>query len=180
MSPSQNIEANNVVTMMCSLDPNVAVPPVIYFNSNGNVFCTIEHTNGSCTSKSSSCLEKYNASCPSKGIFSVWVPVSFDWNGKNISCNSWYSYSNFIILSVTGLFKFTVSMIQCFKYVKLTNSSLEITDFCDFEDTEDDNCKNNVFPVTQRKMLKKQFIVVLIHFKMHQRNSKHIKVDYEN
>lgn len=101
--PSNIVEVNEVVTLQCALDPNPTPPVVVFFSYDfGKILCSLEPYNGVCKNASSSCVTRYNGSCSNETVFSMQVNVSWTWNGKSLSCNSLYSNSNTINLTVTG------------------------------------------------------------------------------
>uniref|UniRef100_A0A8W8NKS0 Uncharacterized protein n=1 Tax=Magallana gigas TaxID=29159 RepID=A0A8W8NKS0_MAGGI len=100
--PSNIVEVNEVVTLQCALDPNPTPPVVVFFSYDfGKILCSLEPYNGVCKNASSSCVTRYNGSCSNETVFSMQVNVSWTWNGKSLSCNSLYSNSNTINLTVT-------------------------------------------------------------------------------
>lgn len=101
--PSNIVEVNEVVTLQCALDPNPTPPVVVYFSYDlGEILCLLEPYNGVCKNTPSSCVTRYNGSCSNETLYSMQVNVPWTWNGISLSCNSLFSKSNTINLTVTG------------------------------------------------------------------------------
>uniref|UniRef100_K1QLL3 Uncharacterized protein n=1 Tax=Magallana gigas TaxID=29159 RepID=K1QLL3_MAGGI len=103
VSPSNNVEVHQVVTLQCELDPN-SVPPilVIFSVKPTTTLCVLEPLNGTCKYSQSSCLSTYNASCSNETVFSIQVNVPQSWNGASICCQTIYATSNYVNFSVKG------------------------------------------------------------------------------
>lgn len=101
VSPSNNVEVHQVVTLQCELDPN-SVPPilVIFSVKPTTTLCVLEPLNGTCKYSQSSCLSTYNASCSNETVFSIQVNVPQSWNGASICCQTIYATSNYVNFSV--------------------------------------------------------------------------------
>lgn len=103
MSPSQNVEVNTVVKMKCDVDQTEAGPVVVAFKTTTQSLCSLEFKEGTCKNTSDPCLSKYNASCTGVRNYSIQFPVPFAWNEHGLWCNTIYSESDKVFLSVTGL-----------------------------------------------------------------------------
>lgn len=120
VNPSNIIEVNQVVILHCALDPNPTPPVVVFFSDDlGKSLCSLEPYNGVCkNTSSSSCVTRYNGSCSNETEFSMQVNVPWTWNGKSLSCNSFYSKSNTVNFTVTGTwFFFETGNNACGYYV---------------------------------------------------------------
>eukprot|EP00105_Crassostrea_gigas_P024740 XP_011445100.2 PREDICTED: uncharacterized protein LOC105340627 [Crassostrea gigas] len=103
VSPSNDVEVNQTVTLTCQLDPNPYPPVIVAFANNfTDILCSLEYSNGKCINTSDACLTGYNASFHNETLYSLQVPVSWNWNGLSLYCQNLTSKSNSVLLDVKG------------------------------------------------------------------------------
>lgn len=112
--------------MKCDIDPDEGYPVIATFFREKNNLCNIEYKGGSCKPDCNSNLTQYNAYCLNEGSYSMHVPAPFSWNGDALSCESLYSQSIDIILSVTGLFYCIVNIMLIYVIEKFKKGILQI------------------------------------------------------
>lgn len=100
VTPSQNVEANESVLLKCEADSYDGLPVMNFIKEPQFALCTLEYRNGQCKDPTT-CLTQSSASCYNETVFSIRVPIPFDWNGKKLWCSTALVKSNNIILTVT-------------------------------------------------------------------------------
>lgn len=109
--------------MKCDIDPDEGYPVIATFSRDKNTLCSIEYKNGSCKPDCNSNLTAY---CLNERSYSMHVPAPFSWNGDALSCESFFSQSIAIILSVTGLFYCIVNIMLIYVIEKFKKRILQI------------------------------------------------------
>lgn len=104
-TPSNNVRVNEVVTLTCELDPNPIPPVIVQFHIDQvEILCTLEPQNGKCKNTTDTCLNMYNASCPTIRTFSLRFRFPQKWNGISVYCSSFFGNSeNKVNFTVTGM-----------------------------------------------------------------------------
>lgn len=100
VSPSNDVEVNQTVTLTCELDPNPTPPIIVFFVNNSTVLCTLEHRNGTCFDTLTKCETAYNASCSNETLYSIQVTVPWNWSGVAVDCKTFYNRSNLVVFTV--------------------------------------------------------------------------------
>ena len=86
------------------LDPNPTPPVYVSFDiqSPHSTVCSLEPSFGVCKNTPKSCIDVYNASCPSDTLYGIQVTVPQDWNKKSVVCRTVYNQSNTVVFYVMG------------------------------------------------------------------------------
>uniref|UniRef100_K1Q702 Uncharacterized protein n=1 Tax=Magallana gigas TaxID=29159 RepID=K1Q702_MAGGI len=101
VSPSNDVEVNQTVTLRCELDPNPKPPITVSFEINYLAkLCLLEHSNGKCITTPDTCVTGNNASCHNETLYSLQVSVPWNWNGASIYCQSLFSKSELVVFDV--------------------------------------------------------------------------------
>lgn len=104
VSPSNDVEVNQTVTLTCELDPYPSTPIIVSFENNfTEKLCFLEHSNGTCITTSDTCVTGYNASCHNEALYSLQVDVPWNWNGASIYCRTQFSKSELVVFAVKGM-----------------------------------------------------------------------------